>query len=725
MAHMEELMTDEGLHAAAEGGVDAFEAAWLERMESPGESAPFLEALEALPDAHKRSSAPSLLLLLLEAYQSRSAHSDIIEVIKVLYPYRPSSQGVDLRELVLASLDGQYGNEDWYELFQRIARPDEGDLLDALERFEQLVALLPGSVVYHRTGWGEGLITGLDLAEDSFKVSFRTENFERSMPFTTGLDVLTVLPAEDLRTRLMNDKEGLERDAADQPSVLLRAVARLHNGRAGAKEVKQWLCGPVVATSSWASWWRKAKVAAAQDPYIAVDNPSRPVFVLRQRALSAEDEAREAMRRSTGLASLLEVVRGPLSLEAAPEVEAAMLDALAERMEAGGDAKSLAEGHLVLARHGRCSEEDAGKRLHELSEGGSTFGALVTALKPATLRREAFEAYVVAEPTLWSDSLIGCLSQMPPHILELVADRMVSEGRGAALANRMHIMLLTPSRHAAAVLRLAKLYGKGLFTDVEQCPSLMEIFMGLLHLAETQAPRALRDDRPARDTLEGVETLFKAGKMGLLVRFGKEASRSEMERAMGVLARCRSMPDTLVGSLEEACHARFPDLVPQDETPYWDSPNIYCSRDGIARREEEHRVLIEDKIPENSETIGKAAAYGDLSENFEWTAAIEQQRQLTEKAAAMEAELKLARTIEDQEQMDGVVTPGTQVTYTENGETKVIRILGPWDAGGEGVVSYRAPVGEGMLGAQVGSTVTLELPAGAVDVTIQSVDQIL
>ena len=168
-------------------------------------------------------------------------------------------------------------------------------------------------------------------------------------------------------------------------------------------------------------------------------------------------------------------------------------------------------------------------------------------------------------------------------------------------------------------------------------------------------------------------------------------------------------------------HERYPDLVPRDETPFWDNNNIFCSRDGIARRQEEYRVLLEEKIPENSEAIGKAASYGDLSENFEWTAAIEQQRQLTEKAAAMEAELKLARAIEDQELDGETVAPGKRVVYEQDGEQKEITILGPWDHG-PGIVSYRAPIAAGMLGSKEGSEATLELPEGRVEVTIRKVE---
>ncbi len=710
--------------AAASGGVEALESIWLESMEDPQEARAYLDALEALPDAHQRGAAPALLPALLEAFQARDAHHDVLEVVKAMYAFHVGPRGQDLCQVSLDAIASLYAKEDWYELFLGLAKIDDLDPSEGVERFQKLVALLPGSPIYHRTGWGDGVVTGTDLPEESFLVKFTSESFERSMPFTTGLDVLTALPADDLRARLLVGLDGLKTDAVEDPSSLVRAVARLHHGKAASKEIKQWLCGPVIEASGWASWWRKAKVAAAADPYIKVDNPSRPVFVLRKRALSADDEALEAMSRAEGLAGLLNVIRGPLSLEPSEALKTSMLDRLAEGVtDQEAESIARAEAAVALMRHGRWTAEEAGKFLSGLVEGDPLgFGGLVARMNPAPLRREALEAYIAADPTLWSDGLIGNLAVLPPHILEVVADRLVAEGRSAALANRMHILLLSPSKQPATVLRLAKRYAAGLFKGQDEAPAVAEVFMGILHLAETQAFPALRGKKDAKDTMEGVLDLFNGKRASLLKTFSEEATRTQMERAMGVLARCRAMPDAIVSAIATSCKERFPDLVPRDETPFWDSANIFSSRDGIASRQEEYRVLLEVKIPENSEAIGKAASYGDLSENFEWTAAIEQQRQLTEKAAAMEAELKIARAIEDQELTGDVVAPGMRVTYKQAGKTQEIVILGPWDRG-EGVVSYRAPVAAGMLGSAVGAEATLELPDGKVEVTVLSVSQ--
>lgn len=710
---------------ALSGDLAAFEAAWLEALPGDTPASEFLAALAAVPDGLRGSSAVSLLLLLLESSEKRGRHADVVEVIRVLHPYR--QQKVDLSATLARALAGLHGAQPWFPLFNELAgfTKPRGDLLDALERYEQLARLVPGSVVYHRSGWAEGLVTGHDLAAKGFHVEFRRDKQTRFMPFTTGLDVLNVLDHDDLRARLLVDVEGLKKQSEEQPELLVRSVARLHKGRATVKELKTWLEGPVIEAKSWASWWRKAKGAAARDPYLAVENPSRPVFVLRQRALTATDVLAGAIRRAGDLPGVLAVVRGPLSMDPSPESLTLVLGELRTRLATERNQAARTEAALLLCRHGGEPPEFAAPIVDAAATALGGFATLVDALPDATARREAFVAFVAARPKLWSDALVPELGELPPQLLDTVCDKLLAEGRADALVNRFRIFLLNPSRAPAAVLRLAKRWAAGMFEKIEGAPSLHDVTMGLLHLAETQAPLAARGDKPAKEIMRWLDEQLHTGKSALLPRFVKAGSRAELAAAMGVLKRCKQMPDEIVVGLRRPVQERFPDLAPVEELPFWEGGAIYCSKDGLARRREEYRVLMHEKIPANSEDIGRAASYGDLSENFEWTAAIEQQRQLTEKAAAMEAELRLAQAIEDQKLPEGIVAPGTRVTFEQNGgASRTVKVLGPWDVG-EDVISYRAPLALGMLGAKAGETVQVTLPSGPATIKVVAVEPVL
>ena len=127
---------------------------------------------------------------------------------------------------------------------------------------------------------------------------------------------------------------------------------------------------------------------------------------------------------------------------------------------------------------------------------------------------------------------------------------------------------------------------------------------------------------------------------------------------------------------------------------------IWVTADGLARKREEYRVLVDEKIPANSKAIGNAAALGDLSENSEWEAAMEEQRNLTGRAQEMDQELKRVKLLEEAEIAGDVASPGTRVTFTnlDSGAQTSYRLLGPWDCIEDDIINYRAPIAAAFLG---------------------------
>ena len=164
----------------------------------------------------------------------------------------------------------------------------------------------------------------------------------------------------------------------------------------------------------------------------------------------------------------------------------------------------------------------------------------------------------------------------------------------------------------------------------------------------------------------------------------------------------------------------------QDGGYFWEGSTIWTTRAGLRKRSAELKELREVKIPENQDAIGRAASFGDLSENSEWEAAIEEQRNLTARAMEMEEELRETDLIEEAAIIEDTVCPGTLVEYedvTKGTKAKVL-ILGPWDDDqvlDTQVISYRAPLAKGLLGMSVGETATVKLPGGDVELSIVSI----
>jgi transcription elongation factor GreA len=138
-------------------------------------------------------------------------------------------------------------------------------------------------------------------------------------------------------------------------------------------------------------------------------------------------------------------------------------------------------------------------------------------------------------------------------------------------------------------------------------------------------------------------------------------------------------------------------------------------------------VLVEDKIPANSKSIGAAAALGDLSENSEWEAAMEEQRNLTGRAQDMDQQIRNARMIEEQDVPNDRVAPGTKITLVETNTNQrtTWRVLGPWDVVDDHTVNYLAPIAQGLLGKGVGDTGEMPTPHGPVPVRIEAIERIV
>ena len=109
--------------------------------------------------------------------------------------------------------------------------------------------------------------------------------------------------------------------------------------------------------------------------------------------------------------------------------------------------------------------------------------------------------------------------------------------------------------------------------------------------------------------------------------------------------------------------------------------------------------------------IEEARAHGDISENSEWDAAVEEQRNLTNRAREIDEEIRLARLIEDQVLPEDTVAPGTRVMFTDltENEERIIRLLGPFDANEDDTLNYKAPLGQALLGMKPGQSTTLEM----------------
>ena len=138
------------------------------------------------------------------------------------------------------------------------------------------------------------------------------------------------------------------------------------------------------------------------------------------------------------------------------------------------------------------------------------------------------------------------------------------------------------------------------------------------------------------------------------------------------------------------------------------------TRDQYERLAAELAELEGPKRAEAVEAIRVARGYGDLSENFEYHSAKNEQGLLERRITLMRARIEGAMIIE--EGADGIVTVGhTIVVEDESGERIEIE-LSP--LGGADTASPTSPLGRAVLGKRLGDTVAVNAPRTTWQATI-------
>ena len=136
---------------------------------------------------------------------------------------------------------------------------------------------------------------------------------------------------------------------------------------------------------------------------------------------------------------------------------------------------------------------------------------------------------------------------------------------------------------------------------------------------------------------------------------------------------------------------------------------------GLKKLEEELHDLKVVKRKEVAGKIKEAREQGDLSENAEYDAAKDEQRDIEARIEEIEKILKNAEVVvEDEVDLDRIsVGCKVKVYDVEFDEEIELKIVGSTEANSlQGKISNESPVGKALIGAHTGDTVDVEMPSG-------------
>ena len=153
--------------------------------------------------------------------------------------------------------------------------------------------------------------------------------------------------------------------------------------------------------------------------------------------------------------------------------------------------------------------------------------------------------------------------------------------------------------------------------------------------------------------------------------------------------------------------------------------NILTS-EGLKKLEDELEELIVVRRKEVAQKIKEAREQGDLSENAEYDAAKDEQRDIEARIEDIEKILKNAEIVDEDEVNIETISIGCQVKILdcEFDEELTYKIVGSTEANSlKGKISNESPVGKALLGKKIGEMVSVETQVGTVQYKVLDIQK--
>lgn len=144
----------------------------------------------------------------------------------------------------------------------------------------------------------------------------------------------------------------------------------------------------------------------------------------------------------------------------------------------------------------------------------------------------------------------------------------------------------------------------------------------------------------------------------------------------------------------------------------------YITKEGLQKLKDELLYLKGTKRKEMAERLRRAISFGDLSENFEYSAAKDEQAMVEQKIAELEETIANAQIVVSSGQKDTVQLGST--VKLKSGDLIVEFLITDSQSANplEKKISMESPLGSALIGRKKGDSIEIEIPRGKTTYTI-------
>jgi transcription elongation factor GreA len=649
---------------------------------------------------------------------------------------RASQRPEGLREFLVTIYKAKHGKNANLDTFlAKSGLSGEGAIRPQIEALDRLLTFREGAYVFHRGGWGYGVVTDFDPAEEKMVVDFQRKPGHQ-IGIQSATKILERLSDDHIGVYKHYRMDELKQLMDADPAKVFRIFLRSHGGKTTLKQVREAFVPDVLDKNAWSRWWTRAKKEILKDPEIEVGKGSAPPIELRERALTVENEVVNRMKARASATEKVAAAREFLrSLDLTPSLAAAIgaeVDAALPKTTQPPARIALLYLKADLKTDGA---EAAAEEVKRMLLEATDVVALFQALDPADRKRAAQDLVSSGAPDA-TDRIVSVLRAGDVEAADAILDYLTKH-RPDVLITFFGQLSSNPRENPELFLWYARGFLHGQI-PAELAPGEKEttVTEKLLTLADQAGLEVKRTgDARLKEFLRHVRSFFTSRRLKMFEEFVERTSPDYGRYLFQKIQRNRGFTDQTRQALQDVIEAHHPDIriAPAEAAEAAeaatavapDAEVIYTTLHGYRRRERELKEIRDVEVPKNAEDLGRAAAFGDISENAEYSAALERQEHLMRRLKELKDDLDKARILDPGQVTTEKVVVGTRVrleNLTKGGE-ETYALLGPWDTDLErGVISYLSPVGRGLLGKGKGAKAEIVLPEGAVAYEIKDIE---
>ncbi|HPS53708.1 MAG TPA: GreA/GreB family elongation factor, partial [Phycisphaerae bacterium] len=472
----------------------------------------------------------------------------------------------------------------------------------------------------------------------------------------------------------------------------------------------------IISDDKWSNWWSRARSAVRKSANLTIEGKNPAVVVLHEQALTLEDELAPARTAARAPKEFFDLIKTYYSEAAKRSVDVqsdfvddiiSMLAALATQFSQNCPADALEVTLMIdhAVRLGANAPTNC-PTTQQLIEASQNAAEMIVQIKDVALQKDAFDA--LAQRPDAADQFERLMLISPADLLDDIVSRLEKMGRNDAAERAIDVALNEPLDHTQIIIWLWNKPG----VEIANLPSHSTILIKLLEVLNDIDHRLVAPNEEKKARRQAIRAALSASKFKIY-----NETIDAMDEAMASVIRTKidrlhnlaiTMYEAMMGKIRENHFALF---VKKKIAPWLDENVIWTTQAAYNARGEELNHIKEVLMPANAKQIGLAAEQGDLRENADWQAAIEERDMLVSRVRKINSEIAMARVLERSDVPRDSVGIGSKIMIRrlDNAAETEMTFLGPWDSNpDEKIYSYTTKLAQNLMGLAAGEKIELD-----------------